>query len=405
MKILIKLSKAILILTQERLQALEGNVKSPFKIDLLIVDEAQNIEEGARGILLEDSIQQAREWNINIQVVFIAPFIENPEEFQHIFPSADLKPIKTKFSPVSQNIIFIDIKNNNIERSYISQELGRKIKIDKLTIDKKIPENYKRKAWVTANLIDNGPTMVYCNSPSDCRNTANALFDLVGQQDCNQTVLEVIKFLENNIHPEYFLIKYLKNGIGYHYGKMPPSVRMSMELLFSKKHINVICCTSTLMEGINLPTKNIVVYKPKYGNRTPITDLDLLNLVGRAGRLMKDFFGNIYCIDNDDWNGPKLSVEKTSYEIESSMENVIMNKRYQIIENLRMNLNAGGKNDDVEAAVTRFLMNEIRKGKIELIEQLIAKDNNAANGMSMINSYVKKHSIRNRSACGNNTTK
>ena len=86
---------------------------------------------------------------------------------------------------------------------------------------------------------------------------------------------------------------------------------------------------------------------------------------------------------------PKLSVEKTSYEIESSMENVIMNKRYQIIENLRMNLNAGGKNDDVEAAVTRFLMNEIRKGKIELIEQLIAKDNNAANGMSMINSYVK----------------
>ena len=135
--------------------------------------------------------------------------------------------------------------------------------------------------------------MVYCNSPSDCRNTANALFDLVGQQDCNQTVLEVIKFLENNIHPEYFLIKYLKNGIGYHYGKMPPSVRMSMELLFSKKHINVICCTSTLMEGINLPTKNIVVYKPKYGNRTPITDLDLLNLVGRAGRLMKDFFGNI----------------------------------------------------------------------------------------------------------------
>ena len=371
------------------MQALEGNVKSPFKIDLLIVDEAQNIEEGARGILLEDSIQQAREWNINIQVVFIAPFIENPEEFQHIFPSADLKPIKTKFSPVSQNIIFIDIKNNNIERSYISQELGRKIKIDKLTIDKKIPENYKRKAWVTANLIDNGPTMVYCNSPSDCRNTANALFDLVGQQDCNQTVLEVIKFLENNIHPEYFLIKYLKNGIGYHYGKMPPSVRMSMELLFSKKHINVICCTSTLMEGINLPTKNIVVYKPKYGNRTPITDLDLLNLVGRAGRLMKDFFGNIYCIDNDDWNGPKLSVEKTSYEIESSMENVIMNKRYQIIENLRMNLNAGGKNDDVEAAVTRFLMNEIRKGKIELIEQLIAKDNNAANGMSMINSYVK----------------
>ena len=384
-----QLSKAIFVLTQERLQAFEGRMKIPFKIDLLIIDEAQNIEEGARGILLEDSIQQVREWNIDLQVVFIAPFIENPEEFQHIFPSTKLESIKTKFSPVSQNIFSIDIKGNNIERSYISQEMGRKIKLDEFRIDEKVPENYRRKAWVAVNLIEDGPTMVYCNGPVDCRDTANALFDLMDTLDVSQNVLEVIKFLEENIHPDYYLINNLKKGIGYHYGKMPPTVRLLMELLFSKKYINLICCTSTLMEGINLPAKNIVVYKPRYGKTTPINDLDLMNLVGRAGRLMKDFFGNIYCIDSDEWKGPKLSVERTEYEIESSMEYVIINKRQDIIDNLRTNLKSRGRNDDVEAAVTRFLINEIRRGKIEIVEQLIAQDKSIADGLTEIYAHVK----------------
>lgn len=383
-----QLSKAILILTQERLQALEGRVDNPFKINLLIIDEAQNIEGGARGILLEDSIQQVREWNTNVQVVFIAPFIENPEVFQHIFPSSKLKPIETKFSPVSQNIIFIDIRGKNLERSYISQELGRKIKLDELKIEEKVPENYKRKAWVAANLVEDGPTMVYCNGPGDCKKTANALLDFTSMRDVSQNVSEVIKFLEENVHPNYYLINHLRKGIGYHYGKMPPTIRLVMELLFSRKDIDVICCTSTLMEGINLPAKNIVVYKPKYGNRT-ITDLDLMNLVGRAGRLMRDFFGNIYCVDNDEWVGPRLGTERTTYEIESSMESVIINKREKIIDNLRMNLKSRSKNDDVEAAVTRFLINEIRKGKIEIIEQLIAQDKSVASSLEEIHTYVK----------------
>lgn len=384
-----RLSKAIFVLTQERLQAFEGRVKNPFKIDLLIIDEAQNIEEGARGILLEESIQQIREWNFDVQVIFIAPFIENPEEFQHIFPRTKIEAIKTKFSPVSQNIIFIDIKGNNIEKSYISQEIGKKIKLDKLRIEEKIPENYRRKAWVTAHLIEEGPTMIYCNSPKDCRDTASALFDLAKKEDIDKNVLEVIKFLKNNVHPSYYLIKYLEKGIGYHYGKMPPTVRMSMELLFSKKHINLICCTSTLMEGINLPAKNIVVYKPKYGRTTPINDLDLMNLVGRAGRLMKDFFGNIYCIDNEEWSGSKLGIERSEYEIESSMEKVILNKRDMIIDNLRTNLKSRGKNADVEAAVTRFLINEIRHGRIEVVEQLIRQDENMAKSMAEIHAFVK----------------
>ena len=87
--------------------------------------------------------------------------------------------------------------------------------------------------------------------------------------------------------------------------------------------------------------------------------------------------------------GSKAKCRKDEYEIESSMEYVIINKRQDIIDNLRTNLKSRGRNDDVEAAVTRFLINEIRRGKIEIVEQLIAQDKSIADGLTEIYAHVK----------------
>lgn len=386
------LNRCVMILTQERLQSIESKQDDSLHVDLLIVDEAQNIEEDERGIILEDSIQQLKDWSPNIQVVFISPFTKNPEKFGSIFLCDNLKSIKTNFSPVSQNIIDVRIKKNFTEMYYVSPELQRNIKINfKWGGDDEVPEtNYKRKAWFASKLIESGPTMVYCNGPVDCRKTADAISEFTGIFKPDKRVYEVINFLERNIHPKYYLINHLKKGIGYHYGKMPPSVRSSMETLFARKYIQAICCTSTLMEGINLPTKNIVLYKPTIGTSKPIKDLDLLNLAGRAGRLMKDFSGNIYCIDSEEWKGAKLGTERLSHEIISSMENVLSNKKNSIIEQLNSIVKSKNRTKDVEAAVTRFIINEIRQGKIETVEKIIKEEADLNSVLNQILFMVKK---------------
>ncbi len=52
---------------------------------------------------------------------------------------------------------------------------------------------------------------------------------------------------------------------------------------------------------------------------------DFWNLAGRAGRLLKDFYGNIYCIDVEEWGTegyiPERSVE--NYNIESATEDSV----------------------------------------------------------------------------------
>ena len=41
-------------------------------------------------------------------------------------------------------------------------------------------------------------------------------------------------------------------------------------------------CTSTLLEGVNLPAKNIFIFSNAIGN-SKFSDVDFWNLAGRAG--------------------------------------------------------------------------------------------------------------------------
>src|SRR5690606_6658075 len=52
---------------------------------------------------------------------------------------------------------------------------------------------------------------------------------------------------------------------------------------------------------VNLPVRHIIVENPRRGPKT-MSRADFLNLAGRAGRLLKEFHGNIWCLRPGEWN-------------------------------------------------------------------------------------------------------
>ena len=62
-----------------------------------------------------------------------------------------------------------------------------------------------------------------------------------------------------------------------------------------------------LLQGVNLPAKNIFMCYPKKGITTPMEATDFWNLAGRAGRLRREFHGNIFLIDYERWRKKPLS--------------------------------------------------------------------------------------------------
>jgi hypothetical protein len=57
---------------------------------------------------------------------------------------------------------------------------------------------------------------------------------------------------------------------------------------------------------VNLPAKNIFIENPKKGQGKPMLPRDFWNLVGRAGRMSKEFAGNVYCVHGTKWESEPL---------------------------------------------------------------------------------------------------
>ena len=79
----------------------------------------------------------------------------------------------------------------------------------------------------------------------------------------------------------------LSAGVAFHHAGLDPSDRHVVEKGFLEGQVNVICCTSTLAVGVNLPChmviiKNTVCFQEE--GLKEYADLEIMQMLGRAGR-------------------------------------------------------------------------------------------------------------------------
>lgn len=76
-------------------------------------------------------------------------------------------------------------------------------------------------------------------------------------------------------------------GVAFHHAGLDPPDRAAVEQNYLKGELSVICCTTTLAVGVNLPC-HLVVLKGTVGYQdgvlTEYADLEVMQMLGRAGR-------------------------------------------------------------------------------------------------------------------------
>jgi len=321
----------VFIFTQERFHILLGEGSNNLKFDLLIVDEAQKVGDGHRGVLLQLAIEQAVNTNPNCRVFFASPMTENPSLLLDDAPdNISTSPVISEDIVVNQNLIWISQVPNLPKKWNMELILEKEpVQIGIFDIESS-PSAVSKRLTFTAYSLGNsaGGNVIYVNGASDAEKAAKQLYDLIGDKiDISQDkdILELIDLSKKIIHKKYFLRYVLNRGIAFHYGNMPLLVRSEIERLFRINKIKYLICTSTLIEGINMPCQSIFVRGPTKGRGNPMSHGDFWNLAGRAGRWGKEFQGNVICVDAKKENVWKQGAptERAKYQISRTSDEVL----------------------------------------------------------------------------------
>ena len=77
-------------------------------------------------------------------------------------------------------------------------------------------------------------------------------------------------------------------------GYLPSTIRARIESLYKDGKIRTLFCTSTLLEGVNLPADNLFITSHKNGG--DMSPVDFRNLMGRVGRIEFNLYGNVFLV-------------------------------------------------------------------------------------------------------------
>lgn len=295
----------VFVLTQERLHILLRRWPD-MAFDMIFVDEAQKLNDGTRGVLLQRTLDEAARRGAP-KIIFASPLTSNPELLVDRVEGTSTSLVSETVT-VNQTLIHVNQRpNRTTVWDMVAHVDGDPMPIGEFDLPARPTTLRKRLSLVAVALgRAHSGNVVYTNGPAEAEVVAGQICDALSSSNWvpSKATLEVVELVEKTIHRQYLLAAYLKQGVAFHYGNMPLLVREAVERLFRDGEVRYLVCTSTLLEGVNLPCQNLFVRAPRKGNNNLMSASDFWNLAGRAGRWGVEFQGNIVCVDTNadgDW--------------------------------------------------------------------------------------------------------
>ncbi|MFU7459166.1 DEAD/DEAH box helicase [Serratia marcescens] len=358
-------TKNIMIFTQERYNNFlyEANLND-IKVDVLFIDEAHKLADKSskRSMTLYKVISHSLEKYSNLKLVFSSPVITNPQIFFKYFNITG-SSLSIAESPVAQSLFFANIGNK--EYKYFDT-------VTKAVVDLNVSDTFDSDFDLILKIGSNHDSnLIYVSSKSQCVNKAIEFAEYLNSKKIplkvDDELINEAKLISDFIHKDFSLPHLLKYGIAYHHGNLPSFIRKRIEFLYANKKIKYIFCTSTLLEGVNLPTKNVFIYPFGKANNNSGFSLDFWNLAGRAGRYKNELTGNIICIGNGEntWCEFENSVSsKDKIEIDDEISPLLKAHR-KILNYLNESVqNPDPKVVEISTMILSEVLTYLNEGKI-----------------------------------------
>ena len=314
----------------------EGSLSS--MISGICVDELHMVGDADRGYILELFLTKLRYLSQSLEENRVSRSLD-PGGIQIVAMSATISNVdklaswlgavlyKTDYRP-------IPLKQYLVSKDNVLDQDGKSIRKLPLNANRRTDEDVLC-ALVQECIIDGHSVILFCASRSSCERTAMLLSkklenvperqhfssekgqkasfttslgtpesELFAEDDIpsRELISQAIESHENpredkNAELKGSLSKLVAHGIGYHHAGLESEERELVELAFKTGRIQVICATSTLAAGVNLPARRVIFKHPYVRFKTNLLDPSKYKqMAGRAGRAGLDTLGESFLI-------------------------------------------------------------------------------------------------------------
>lgn len=124
-------------------------------------------------------------------------------------------------------------------------------------------------------------------------------------------------------------------GVAFHHGGLEKQDRTSIEEAFLQGHLSIVCCTSTLAVGVNLPCHTVILKGTmgyQNGGFSEYDEFEVMQMIGRAGRPQFDSSATAIILTRAENRERYLSIESGCQTVESTLHlNLIEHLNSEIV--------------------------------------------------------------------------
>lgn len=316
----------IFVMTPERLHHMLIE-QDPIDVDFLFIDEAHKISDrGGRASYYFKVLEQLGKQRKLPTIIFASPNVPNPEVYLSVIPGVhpeEMKKLASGYTPVCQFKYYVDFCER---KAYQFNDYTRNE-----SVFWQVPPN-EGLVDLVERVGHGKQNVVYCSSRKKVVDFAVEYTKKLKPLD-NDKLKTLAQEIRNEVHSKCFLADLILCGVAYHVGYLPSNIRLKIEKSFEDGDLRTIFCTSTLVEGVNLPADNLFITSYRDGISN-MDEVKFRNLVGRVGRIKFNLYGNVILVREDESLKTEQYLKLLKEDVPKQSTALEIKKNYQHFETL-----------------------------------------------------------------------
>ncbi|KAL1840417.1 hypothetical protein VTJ49DRAFT_491 [Mycothermus thermophilus] len=242
-------------------------------VELFLIDEVHILKD-ARGATLEAVVSRMKTIGANVRFIALSATVPNSDDIavwlgrnhttQHL--PAHREAFGEQFRPVKLQKFVYGFDSNSNDFMF-----------DKY-LDQKLPGLITKHA-------KQKPILIFCFTRKSCESTAAVLAEFASGRTSGDKLWPLPS--QPLVVVNRDLQELVRFGVAFHHAGLDVQDRTAIEQAFLSGQLGLICCTSTLAVGINLPCHTVILKGTVCFNNERLeeySNLEVMQMLGRAGR-------------------------------------------------------------------------------------------------------------------------